>query len=173
MTDTEAMDQFDRLLAVCVHPPDPAAAFREWALAFQASDVEDVREGITRLLAAKVDRFMPSPGELRGAIASVQSGREPVGCRRCGGSRWVEARPYKANGTLVYEGVRRCPACGVPAPTLAGESHQTPLTDREEAAWRAARRPAVPVATLEEYHARVSALQARYTARRMPAVEVV
>jgi len=175
MTSLEAMDQFDRLLAAGFALPsgtDQATVFQEWATAFASVDREDVAAGISKLVAGRVDRFWPTVGELRGAIASVQAGREPLDCRRCRGSRWVAARPYRANGSLLYEGVVRCPDCGVPAPTRVGDAHQTPLSDREYAEWRDARRPAAPVTSRDEFLARVAALQARFVSRRMPAVEV-
>lgn len=140
MTRDEAMEQFGRLLANCVAPADPDAVFGEWFGAFDRATVEDVAEGITRLLRGKADRFWPSIGELRGAMASVQAGREPVTrCRRCGGSSWVEARPYRANGEHIYEGVIRCPDCGVPSSARPGASQQTPLSETEYRAWLAAR----------------------------------
>ena len=115
--------------------------------------------GVTRLLDTKPDRFWPSIGELRGVIAGIQASRDggKPRCQRCGGSTWVEARPYTANGGHVYQGVVRCPDCGVPPPVLHGASHQTPLSDRDYANWRAAQPPIEPL-TREEFLSRIRAL---------------
>lgn len=153
------MEQFGRLLANCVAPSDPDAVFAEWFAALARVPVEDVDEGITRLLRAKVDRFWPSIGELRGAVASVQTGREPSSrCRACGGSGWVEARPYRANGEHIYEGVTRCPSCGIPPPVWQSASHQTPLSESEYRRWLAARPAVEDIPTRAAFLARVRSL---------------
>ena len=165
MTPDDALTQFHRLLAVCVVPADPDTAFDEWFAAFERSSVDDVADGITRLLRAKTDRFLPSIGELRGAVASVQSGRETSRCATCHGSRWVEARPFRANGDRVYEGVRRCPDCGVPPPTAVGAGHQTPLSESEYRAWLGSKPPVEEITSRTEFFARVRAIAGRKLAR--------
>lgn len=171
MTAIEAMDQFDRLLAAGFSLPsgaDQASVFQEWSAAFVSVDRADVAAGISRLVTGRVDRFWPTIGELRGAIASATEGRERPGCRTCGGSWWVDAGPYTANGGHIYAGVRRCPDCGVPAPKVENRGQQTPLRGAELRAWEAAQRPkGEPIDTVEQFQARVreSALRMRVMPR--------
>lgn len=169
MTRDQGIEQFSRLIANLQPPADPDAVFAEWFPAFAGLHVDDVADGVTRLLRGKTDRWWPTIGELRGCIASVQAGRTSASdaCPKCHGSRWVEARPYRANGEHVYRGVTRCPACGVPAPRLEGQSRQTPFTDAQLAAWRHARRPVAAIETRAEFLAAVEALAGRKVAAHL------
>lgn len=169
MSETEAMDQFDRLLAAGYLPPGdpedkPGAVFREWFAAFRTYDAADVSEAITRLKTTKTDRFWPMPAELRAFLPRASS-PSAARCATCGDNRWVEGGPYKANGGHVYEGVRRCPDCGIPAPRVEGRGRQTPLSGVEFQAWQAARRHPHEIRTHEEFVARVEVLFARMSAR--------
>jgi hypothetical protein len=161
MTQLEAMDEFDRLAAAgYVQPADPdgkpGAVFTEWFNGLQSYAREDVHDGITRLLGAKTDRFWPTLGELRGCIAGVTAGRERRGkCDTCRDSGWVDARPYRANGGLVYQGVMRCPGCGLQMPRDVSGQHQTPLTEREFADWQKAQKPMRVITSRDELFARI------------------
>jgi hypothetical protein len=170
VTRNEAMDQFDRLVAVSAPLPEVSATFDEWFLAFGRSSVDDVAEGITKLIASKSDRFFPSIGELRGCIASVQSGRDRGDkCRTCHGSTWIDAPPFRANGGHMYQGVSRCRDCGVPPPTMYGDSHQTPISSSELREWaQNLSREGGPM-TKSELMARVQVICSR---KKMPKVKL-
>lgn len=161
MTQLEAMDQFDRLAAAgFLQPSDPdgkpGAVFGEWYDGLKTYALDDVKDGISRLLQTRTDRFWPTVGELRGCIASVTAGREKRRrCQTCQDAGWVEARPYKANAGHIYEGVSRCYACGVPAPNSTSGAFHTPLTDREFAEWQRTRRPLRVITSRDELFARI------------------
>lgn len=173
MTSVEAMDQFDRLLAAGFALPsgaDQASVFTEWSAAFASVPQGDVSAGVTRLITGRVDRFWPTIGELRGSIATVTDGRERPGCQTCGGSFWVDAGPYTANGGHVYVGVSRCPSCGVPAPKGDDPKRRTWLCGAELRAWQDAQRPkGEPIHTMEQFQARVREIAHRM--RVMPRAE--
>lgn len=160
MTFMEATTEFDRLIAAGYFAPaDPngktGIVFDEWFGGLQNYAADDVHDGITALMRTKQDRSWPTIGQLRGAIAGVTSGREKRGCQTCGGSGWVEARPYTANAGHVYEGVERCPGCALPMPKETYGQHQTPLTDREFAEWQKAQRPMRVITSRDELFARI------------------
>jgi hypothetical protein len=174
MTELDAMDQFDRLSAAGFlqpHDPDgkPGAVFMEWYDGLKGYARDDVQDGISRLLQTRTERYWPTVGELRGCIASVTAGREKRGkCDTCLDTGWVEARPYRANAGHVYQGVTRCPGCGLPVPKDAPGAYQTPLTDRECAEWQKSQRPMRVITSREEMFARVRQVLG---ARVVPAVE--
>ena len=160
MTQLDAMDQFDRLAAAgFMQPADPdgkpGAVFAEWYDGLKGYTAEDVKDGISRMLTTRVERYWPTVGELRGCIASVTAGREKrAKCDTCHDTGWLEARPYTANAGYVYEGVTRCYACGVPAPRDVGQQ-QTPLTDREYAEWQKTQKPLRVITSRDELFARI------------------
>lgn len=143
MTRAEAMEQLERYVhAGYRQPEDIAAAFDEWFAAFASVAVEDVAAAIGRMVQRRTSSFWPTPGELREHLAAVTAGRveQRPGCQMCGGTTWIEAPPYRANGGLVYQGVVRCTACNVPAPnTDYLANHQTPMDASELREWAQAR----------------------------------
>jgi hypothetical protein len=176
--ETDAMDQFDRLASAGYFvPPDPegkvGAVFATWFDMVRGYELDDVRDGITALMRTKTDRNWPTPGQLRGAIAGITAGRESQKCRTCHGSGWVTARPYRANAGYIYEGVERCPGCGLPMPKDVTGQHQTPLTDREFADWQKAQRPMRVITSRDELFARIrSVLGSRLVPDVAPSQEV-
>lgn len=168
MTRTDGMEQFDRLAHAGYRAPeDVAAAFDEWMRHFGDMALEDVDAGLTRLMRGRASSFWPTPGELAEHIRAVQSGRDrrSASCPTCDGTTWVESVPFRANGGLLYAGVVRCHACGIPAPRLdALRGHQTPLGPHEarDMARKAASDPAIAApATRGEFLAAVAAMAAR------------
>lgn len=160
MKEIDAMDQFDRLVSAGYFvPPEPdgktGAVFANWFEMLREYELDDVRDGITALLRTKTDRAWPTPGQIRGVIAGQTAGRESQKCKTCQGSGWVEARPYRANAGYIYEGVTRCPGCGLPMPKDAPGAYQTPLTDREFAEWQKAQRPMRVITSRDELFARI------------------
>lgn len=177
MTEQEASAQFDRLAMQGYFQPSdpegrPGAVFVEWYEALRRYDVHDVEAVITDLIRGKSDRAWPTIGTLRGLLAAQTNGREQDTCARCHGSRWVEARPYRANGNYLYEGVVRCPECGVPPPKLEGGHRQTPISDAEYRAWWEARRPVEPIESRAEALAQVQRFADAAAKRtRMPSAQ--
>jgi hypothetical protein len=161
---------FERLERAGFRVPDPERVpdlYREWFNALQHYAAADVEAGIDRIIRDKRETFWPTIGAVREAIHAATAGRETTPhCATCGGSTWVEARPYRANGGYIYQGVTRCPDCGVPPPTQHGPSRQTPLSDPELREWRAAQRPVPAITSMAEVGERLR--QLRY-AKTMPA----
>lgn len=165
MTHDEAMAQFTRLMKMAIAPPDPDAVFAEWYRAFEQTPAEDMDAALTRYFATKSDRFWPAIGELRSYVSGVQSGRETSQGRRCAsceGSSWVDAPPFRANGGHLYACVRRCPACGVPAPNMEYQrGQQTPLSPSELREWAQARSRQGGPTTRAEFLAEMAAIVTR------------
>jgi hypothetical protein len=175
MTQSEAMHLYDRVLSLGYFvPPDPEnrpnGVFYEWFTGLERYTADDVDAGITALKRTKADNKWPTLGEWRGAIGAATSGRESSRkCPECHGSTWVAARPYRANAGHVYEGVVRCPVCGVPEPKDTSGAYQTPLTDREFAEWQKAQRPLRVITSRDEMFARIRAVTGT---RVVPAISV-
>lgn len=174
MTRAEAMEQLDRYVhAGYRQPEDTAAAFEEWFAAFQCVDVDDMAAAIGRMVQRRTSSFWPTPGELREHVQAVTAGRveSQTKCQSCHGSGWIDAPPYRANGGLAYEGVRRCPDCGKPAPNLQHlDGLHTPMTPAEVREWATKRSRQGGPTTRAEFAAEMAAIAKRMT---MPKVRLV
>ena len=180
MTELEAMDGLDRMVAAGFVPPDLARPilFQEWYRHVRTVSVADLNHAITKLAESRELRFWPTPAEFKRFLPNHDIGQHQVRCLTCHDTKWVDATPYHANGNdpktgkpLVYEGVIRCPDCGTPAPNidhLAGR--QTPLTEAElmaladEAAEKRAKAGHPPVGiirTHEDFLAKLGELKHR------------
>ncbi len=143
MTTHEFVPQFERMERA-FRPVDTdvrASVFADWFGQLQHYAIEAVEHGISDVIASKRDTFWPAIGEVRGRIQDRLRGlpKTPGKCDTCHGSGWVEAGPVKANGGLIYETVRRCSDCGIPAPQQTTQAHQEPLSGTEYQAYLAAR----------------------------------
>jgi hypothetical protein len=149
---------------------DEAEMFGEWVRALQSYATADMDAGITLLIRQQVTNFWPAIGELRTAIAAATAGREKPKCATCHGSTWVDAPPYRANGGRLYQGVTRCPDCGVPPPKVPHLAAQhSAVTGAEVREW-ADRDDAVPM-THEAFLERCRAIVHRMSMPKAKAVE--
>ena len=166
MTRDQAMDQCDRLLRAGFRAPTSQpfeAVFEEWFGALESYASEDVAAGITLLVRQQANTYWPAIGELRTAIASATAGREKPKCPTCHGSTWVDAPPYRANGGRLYEGVTRCPDCGVPPPNVPHLARQhSAVTAAEVREWAERRADGAPM-TQEAFLERCRAIVGRMT----------
>jgi hypothetical protein len=118
MTPQEWAGQWSRLDQFRVKDESRRDAMgAEWFAQLRHWHVDAVDEGITRLIGAAQDNFLPGLGLLKDFIQQRidRYNRSPGKCPTCDGSTWIEAQPWKSNG-IIYEGLQRCPDCGVPAP---------------------------------------------------------
>lgn len=163
MTRLELEGQLDRFAHAGYRmPEDMAGLFGEWFAALERYDAGRVEAAVTRLIRTRASSFWPTLADVLEAVRVEGAGRdaEPRGCPTCHGTAWIEAPPYRANGGLVYQGVRRCPDCGVPAPRQDGPSRQTPLSAVELREWAQSRRP-VEMLTHADMMTAIRALCAR------------
>lgn len=112
----------------------------EWFAQLKHWHVDAVDAGVTLLIGHAKDNFLPGLGLLKDYIRQ-QIGRyerTPGQCATCHGTSWIEASPWKSNG-LVYEGVVRCPECGIPAPQVNDRKVTKPLTPLEQHEYQAGR----------------------------------
>lgn len=166
MTRQDAMACVDRYVRAGYRQPDDfAGAFEEWFLAFGALPLDDVDAAVSRLVRGRASSFWPTPGELSDHLQAVRAGRSERAnlCPTCHGTTWIESHPWRANGGQVYEGVRRCPDCGVPPPDLSGlAGRQTPLSGLELRAWWEAKPKLIDApASAGEFLATIRGLVAR------------
>lgn len=160
MTDAVVMAQMERLIHAGYRAPEElAGVFEEWRGALMGRESEALEAGVTRLIRTRTSSFWPTVADVLESMRAVSAGStsEPRGCTTCHGTTWIDAPPYRANGGHLYEGVMRCPACGVPAPRLDGPNRQTPLTASEYREWAQAQRP-VEELTQAEFRARLAVL---------------
>lgn len=162
MTHGELSDQLERFAHAGYRLPDDVPGMlAEWHDALGRYDLERVAAAVTRMIRTRTSSFWPTLADVLEAVRAEGAGEAPArGCQTCQGTTWIEAPPYRANGGLVYEGVRRCPDCGVPPPRQDGPSRQTPLGASEYRTWAESKRVAVPM-THAEMMAAVRALCAR------------
>jgi len=150
MTTREFEPQFRRLEAQFRRPADVPRAthFSEWFTALERYHVQTVERGITSLIRQATDTFWPAVRSLTDLIRGqvTPSGAQ---CQTCHGNTWVEARPFMALGR-VYQGVKRCPDCGIPPPQYEPIAPQSVLTDREVDEWTQCAPLALPPARDEE-----------------------
>lgn len=129
MNLAEFEKQFHRLTDHFHLPADSSrdTIVDDWFAAVQHYHVEAFDHAVTELTRTATDRFWPALGKvlevIKGRIGRYD--RAPGACATCHGTTWIPAEPWKSNG-LIYEGLRRCPDCGVPAPT----DMDRPLTHR-------------------------------------------
>lgn len=167
-----AQAQFERLLVAGFRLPfgvDPADALEAWCAAFERTDHAQLERGIGWLIRHEPDRDWPLVSSVWDAIRAATAGESQpasTGCPTCHGSTWVDAPPYRANGGLVYRGVVRCSACGVPAPRLDHlRGQHSPLPAAELREWAQAQSREGGPRTREEFAAAVAAVAARVRAR--------
>lgn len=112
----------------------------EWFRQLQHHHVDAVDAGITQLIGKAEDTFLPGLGLLKSFIQARidRYDRAPGKCATCHGSTWIEVAPWKSYG-IVYEGVRRCPDCGVPAPQGDDRAVMEPLSALELHEYQAGR----------------------------------
>lgn len=99
----------------------------EWFAQLKHFHVDAVEYGVTKLIGSAQDTFLPGLGLLKDYIQERMGryDRTPGKCATCHGTTWIESAPWKANG-IIYEGLRRCPDCGVPEP----QGHEQKVTHR-------------------------------------------
>ena len=123
MTGAEFDQQFARLAAHFHLPADESrdTIAADWCAALQHYHADALEHSVTELTRTATDRFWPALGKVLDLIKARigRYDRAPGKCRTCNGSTWIDAQPWKSNG-IVYEGLQRCPDCGVPPP----QSHE-------------------------------------------------
>lgn len=144
MTSMEARLEFDRFKAQGFRLSADAVeaeVFAEFFRALSHYAVEAVHEAVSETIHAAKDQWWPAVGVISEKIRARLAGlpRTRAECETCKGSTWVQVAPMKALG-CVYEGVVRCPDCGVPAPTLP-ERHLEPLSAVEYQQWMSGEHP--------------------------------
>lgn len=112
----------------------------EWFAQLKHWHVDAVDAGVTLLIGHARDNFLPGLGLLKDYIGQRMGRyeRTPGKCATCHGSGWIDVDPWKSNG-IVYEGVVRCPNCGIPAPKLNDRKVTHPLTHLEAHEYQAGR----------------------------------
>lgn len=146
MTSAEFAPIFDRLtrnfrLPVSADAPKQRAEmFADWFRQLQHYHVDAVEHGVRDLMRTETESFWPPVGKLLDAIKArlTRYDRQPGKCETCLGTTWIEARPWKSNA-IVYEGLQRCPDCGVPAPQVDERRNVHPVSDLEIHEYRAGR----------------------------------
>lgn len=128
MTPSEWNAQWSRLKAHFRLGSDinPAEINAEWFAQLKHLHVDAVDAGMTVLIGASQDTFFPALGALKDAIRTRMDRYDKTKgqCETCHGSTWVTDRPFWV-GPFLYENVvRRCPDCGVPAPSI--KEHRFP-----------------------------------------------
>lgn len=111
--------QFSRLTA---HFHLPADASREtlamdWFRALEHHHIDALDAAITELTRTATDRYWPALGKITELIRARQGryDRAHGKCDTCHGATWIPAQAWKSNG-MIYDGLQRCPDCGIPAP---------------------------------------------------------
>lgn len=89
----------------------------EWFAQLRHFHVDAVDHGVSQLIGSARDTFLPGLGALKECIQSRidKYDRSNRGCQTCHGSTLIDAQPWMSNG-IIYDGLTRCPDCGVPAP---------------------------------------------------------
>lgn len=139
MTSTEWESQWARLDQFRVKDESRRDAMgAEWFAQLRHHHVDAVDHGITRLIGHAEDTFLPGLGLLKDFVQQRidRYERTPGKCATCHGRTWIDAPAWKSNG-IIYEGLQRCPDCGVPAP----QTHDRPMVQP------------VSLVELTEYHA--------------------
>ena len=163
MTMSDIVRQMDRLALAGYYAPtkiEPMA--QEWLRALEHLDLERLTRGVDNLMAKKTDRWWPTLAELLAEVTALKT-PEPVvsrKCPTCDGSTWVEAVPFRGYGLgeTVYEGVRRCPDCGMPPPETSHLSRsQRPLSAAEHRIRLSSRR-APETMTLDQFVTKLRAM---------------
>lgn len=142
MTAAEFDRQFSRLAAHFYLPQDETRETLavDWLKALQHYHVDAFEHAVTELTRTSEDRFWPALGKVIGLI-KARLGRydkAPGKCATCHGSTWIETQPWIAHG-IIYEGLQRCPDCGVPAPQGHERRVMQPLTSVQFHEYRAGR----------------------------------
>jgi hypothetical protein len=141
MTATEWDAQWTRLSQFRVGgDADRGEVSAEWFSQLRHYHVDAVDAGVTRLIGTAKDTFLPGLGLLKELIQQRMDryDRTPGKCGRCHGSGWVDAPAWKSNG-IIYEGMQRCPACGIPAPQTPERPMAQPVSPVELAEYHAGR----------------------------------
>jgi len=140
MTSTEWNVQWKRLDQFSL-PPDAkrSTVGLEWFSQLRHYHVDAVERGISELIGAARDGFMPGLGTLKELIQSRIDKYERAhgNCRTCHGATMIESWPLMWEGRL-YEMYTRCPDCGVPAPEMK-KPHPSAATKTEYEEWKALR----------------------------------
>lgn len=138
MTSSEWHGQWKRLnqFQVPQHANRDAMS-AEWFAQLKHHHVDAVEHGITQLIGAAQDTFMPGLGVLKDFINARLSRYERTHgeCGKCNGATWVESWPWWSNGR-VYVGFDRCTDCGVPAPEYKAPEGRRMLTAAEYQQWK-------------------------------------
>lgn len=138
MTAAEWSQQWKRLDQFRVSAEaDRKEVEAEWFAQLRHHHVEAVEHGITQLIGAAKDTFLPGLGLLKDFIQQRfdKYQRTDGKCQTCHGSTWIESAPFKSNG-MIYRADIRCPDCGVPQPNYSTPSNRQALTHREFAEFR-------------------------------------
>jgi hypothetical protein len=142
MSAAEFDTQFGRLAAHFHLPADGTrdTLALDWLKALQHYHVDALDHAIDELIRTSEDRYWPALGKVIVLIKSRidRYDRQHGKCGTCHGSTWIEAQPWKSNG-IVYEGMQRCPDCGVPAPKMDEHKVSQTISRVEYAEYKAGR----------------------------------
>ena len=142
MTTAEFDRQFARLASHFHLPQDETrdTLAVDWMKALQHYHADALEHAVTELTRTATDRFWPALGRVLELIRSRigRYDKAPGKCATCHGSTWIEAQPWKSNG-VIYEGLQRCPDCGIPAPQLHDRKVSQPVSRLECHEYRSGR----------------------------------
>ena len=118
---------------------DRDQVYKDWFRGLAHYHVDAVSTGIDQLTRESTETYWPALGKLLEIIRNRLAGMQKVrnNCGTCHGSTWIDAAPYKVGG-IIYEGVVRCPDCGVPAPQMPDRKIES-LSSVQYHEWKAGR----------------------------------
>lgn len=113
----------------------------EWFAQLKHHHVDAVSHGISQLIGQAKDNFLPGLGLLKDFIQARlgRYDRTPGKCAECGGSGWIDAPPFKRNGLIYANVAGRCPACGIPEPTIDSHSRREVVSEVQQYEYQAGR----------------------------------
>ena len=107
---------------------------KDWFKALSHHHVDVFSNAVDTVMREATDTFWPALGKITAVIRARMSKYEQTRreCPTCNGTTWITALPWISNGHL-YEGMQRCPDCGVPPPAYTPPSNRQELTATEYA----------------------------------------
>lgn len=159
MSSYVVQEQMERLaLAGFIAPTGEKLALMvaEWTRMLGHHDAAHIIAGVDWVIQHRTDRWWPTVGEVLAAIRAAAGPKPEVSyrCHSCQGTGWVEAVPFRSMGQL-YEGMRRCPECGIPEPSYSvPKGSRVPMSSTEHRDWLLSR-PTPPALTEEQFYVRL------------------
>lgn len=145
----------------------------EWTKVLGHFEAAQLIAGVDWVIQHRTDRWWPTVGEVLSAVRAAVGPKPETShrCRACEGTGWVEAVPFTTMGHL-YEGMRRCPDCGIPEPSYATpRGSRVPMTATEHREWLQ-QRPSPPMLTEAQFFERLRAMGASRLANQWQTLPV-